>query len=388
MIKKKRICVVTTNRADYVKLKSVLEFLSKDPDVELLTIITGSHLLRNYDNTVDLIRSDGFPVSYTTYIEVDGRIPVTMAKSAGLATSEFATAFHNLNPDIVVLHGDRFEMLAAAVAASLMNLFIVHIEGGEITGTIDEHIRHAVTKLAHCHFPATRQAKINILKLGEKPENVFCAGCPGVDNLLKAPHMSLEKLEEQVNKSVKEKKRVNIQNGFLLCVQHPVTTEYGQGDVHVKETLEALLKSGKETIILWPNIDAGADDISQTMRVFLLRPEVDKVTVFRNFIPDIFLNLLKHASVMVGNSSSGIREAGYFGTPVVNIGTRQIGRIYGKNVINAGYNRNEIFSAIQKQLKHGRYKPEYLYGKGGAGKKIARILKSVDTSAIQKRLSY
>ena len=388
MIKKKRICVVTTNRADYVKLKSVLEFLSKDPDVELLTIITGSHLLRNYDNTVDLIRSDGFPVSYTTYIEVDGRIPVTMAKSAGLATSEFATAFHNLNPDIVVLHGDRFEMLAAAVAASLMNLFIVHIEGGEITGTIDEHIRHAVTKLAHCHFPATRQAKINILKLGEKPENVFCAGCPGVDNLLKAPHMSLEKLEEQVNKSVKEKKRVNIQNGFLLCVQHPVTTEYGQGAVHMKETLEALLKSGKEAIVLWPNIDAGADDISQTIRVFLLRSEVGKVTVFRNFIPDIFLNLLRHAEVMIGNSSSGIREAGYFGTPVVNIGTRQIGRIRGKNVINAGYSRDEIFSVIQKQLKHGRYKPERLYGKGGAGKKIARVLKSVDISAIQKQLSY
>jgi UDP-hydrolysing UDP-N-acetyl-D-glucosamine 2-epimerase len=387
--KKRRICAVTSNRADYVKLKPVLDILNRDPEVDLSVVVCGSHLLRNYDNTVELIRADGFPIAQTIYMEVDGRVPATMAKSAGLGTMEFATAFHNLKPEIAILHGDRFETLAAAIAASLMNIFIVHIEGGEVSGTIDEHIRHAVTKLAHFHFPATRRAYENIIKLGEQPPAVQCVGCPGIDHLLKTRSMSLAEVENTIQtKYIKENKKLDLQKGFILCIQHPVTTEYHQSASQIKETLAALAKANLPVIMLWPNIDAGADDISQMIRLFIVKPENRHVTVGRNFSPDLFFNILRHAGVLVGNSSVGMREAGYFGVPVVNIGTRQKGRERGRNVIDVNYHSEEIFAAMQTQLKHGPYEPEQLYGDGRASEKICRIIKSLDHSKIQKQLYY
>ncbi len=380
---------MTSNRSDYVKLRSVLRALQKAPDVELLLVATGSHLLRNYDTTIDLISRDGFPVAYKAYIEMDGRLPVTMAKSTAMGVNELATAFNNLNPDMVVLHGDRYEALAGAVAASLMNIFTVHIEGGEVSGTIDEHIRHAITKLSHFHFPTVEYARENIIRLGEHASTVMNVGCPGVDELLATKQIPLSEVEKIINRDfVKEAQKVTLLNGFILCVQHPVTTEHGEASEQIKATLEALKKTDLPVVLLWPNIDAGADELSQAMRLFKLKPSTDKFHIFRNFPPDIFFNLLRTASVMVGNSSSGIREAAYFGTPVVNVGTRQSGRKCGANVETVGYSTKEIQEAISRQLTHGRYAPEYLYGNGGAGEKIATVLQSLDISSIQKHLSY
>ncbi|MBI4385625.1 UDP-N-acetylglucosamine 2-epimerase (hydrolyzing) [Candidatus Parcubacteria bacterium] len=385
----RRICAVTASRADYVKIKSVLAALTRAPGVELQIIVTGSHLLRNYDRTIELIRQDRFPISYTAYIEIDGRVPVTMAKSTGLGVSELATAFHNLEPDIVILHGDRYEILAAAVAASLMNIFIAHIEGGEVSGTIDEHIRHAITKFAHLHFPTTPRARDLILQLGERPADVLCVGCPGVDLLLKTEPVPLRDIEKIVHtRYTKEERKIPLENGFILCVQHPVTTEYYQTTDQICETLAALAEIGLPVLMLWPNIDAGADDISQAIRIFKLDRAHDLLHVFRNFPPEIFYNIIRHAAVMVGNSSAGIREAPYFGTPVVNIGTRQQGRAHGKNVMHAGYNRDDIVRAIRAQLHHGKYPPEQIYGDGGAGERIAAVLKTVDPSVIQKHIKY
>ena len=386
---KRKICVVTSNRADYVKLRSVLRELKADPEVELLLVVAGSHLLRNYDTTIDLIRRDGFPVSYQAFIELEGRFPVTMAKSTALGINEFATAFHNLNPDIVLLHGDRFETLAAAVAASLMNIFIAHIEGGEVSGTIDEHIRHAVTKLSHFHFPTTEHARKNIIRLGEHPAHVVVAGCPGIDELLQAPEVALSELEKIINERFMNGGiKLSFSKGFILCVQHPVTTEYKKAASQIHETLSALKETKLPVVLLWPNIDAGADEISQAIRFFKNEPGTNAFHVFRNFPPEIFFSLLRSASVLVGNSSSGIREASSFGTPVVNVGTRQNGRTVGSNVITVGHLSVDILRAVKKQLSHGRYQPEHLYGKGGAGKKIAETLKTIDTSLIQKQLSY
>ncbi|MEK7555186.1 MAG: UDP-N-acetylglucosamine 2-epimerase [Patescibacteria group bacterium] len=386
---KRRICVVTTNRADYMKLRSVLRVLQKDPAVDLVTIVAGSHLLRNYDNTIEFIRKDGFSVDYTAYIEIDGRVPVTMAKSTGLSVNEFATAFHNLKPDIVLIHGDRYEALAAAIAASLMNIFTAHIEGGEVSGTIDEHIRHAITKLSHLHFVTTKDARGIVIQLGEHPRMVRRVGCPGIDTLLATQRLPLHAIEKRVNERyIKWGSKLSLRKGFILCVQHPVTTEFSAAAAQTSHTLYALKKMKLPVVMLWPNIDAGADYISQTIRLFQGKPEHDFIHVFRNFPPELFLNLLRHASVLVGNSSAGIREASYFGTPVVDIGTRQKGRKRGRNVVSVAHDRTAIARAIQQQLTHGKYPAEYLYGRGGAGRKIADILKTVRISSIQKQMVH
>lgn len=387
MIKKRRICVVTSNRADYVKLKSVLAALQHDPRVELLTVVAGSHLLRNYDHTIRFIEEDGFPVSYKAYVEIDGRVPVTMAKSTGFGVSEFATAFHNLQPDLVLVHGDRYEAFSAAIAASLMNIFTAHIEGGEVSGTIDEHLRHAITKLSHLHFVTTASARDIVLQLGEHHHAVHVVGCPGIDTLLATKKLRFASVEKRINDTyVQGPHKLAIQQGFILCVQHPVTTEYGRAFYQTRQLLAALKKAALPVVMLWPNIDAGADDISQTIRLFMEKPENDFIHVFKNFSSDLFFNLLRHASVLVGNSSTGIREASYFGTPVVDIGTRQSGRKSARNVLHVDNNEAAIVRAIRAQVRHGAYPIERTYGNGGAGKKIADVLRSVNIAGIQKQI--
>lgn len=387
-IRKRKICVVTTNRADYSRLKTVLQSIKERDYMKLMLFVAGSHLLRSYGETIKEIENDGFKIDYKMHTEVEGRVPVTMAKSTGAAVTELANAFYNFRPDLVVVHGDRFEALAAATAASLMNIFVAHIQGGEVTGTIDEHLRHAITKLSHLHFPSTEEAKQRIIKMGEHPDRVHAVGCPASDLLLRVPKLTSAQLKKAIFPYAKKADwRKKFSPDFFLFIYHPVTTEFDTAEEKLSEVLTALESFKQSLIMLWPNIDAGSEKLVDRLKEFE-REHDGRVGIFPNFPFEIYANIVRHTRVMIGNSSSGVREACYFGTPVVNVGTRQEGRERARNVIDAGYDTDEIVRAIQKQLGAGRYSPQYLYGEGNSGKRIADVLATIDISNVQKRITF
>lgn len=387
---KRKICIVTANRSEYSRLKIIISEILKHPMLNLDIVVAGSHLLERYGNTAAEIKADGYSASHQIYMELDGNNLCTMAKSVGIGISDLATYFDNAKTDAAIVMGDRYEALSVAIAASVMNIPVAHVQGGEATGTIDESVRHAITKLAHIHFPATEKSRERIIKMGEDANRVFNVGCPGTDLLLSAPVYSQEESIKILNEKYLKAVGISIdqQRPFVLAIQHPVTTEFNDNAARVVETMQAIKKiQDFQKIIVWPNIDAGASDMSKAMRRFQNSQEKD--IFFMKHIPhEVFVNLLRHAKCMIGNSSSGIRETCYFGTPTVNIGTRQQERERGRNVIDVPYDRDAIYEAFLRQINHGKYEPEFIYGNGQAGKKIADILAEIDLSPIQKKNAY
>ncbi|MCF8106053.1 MAG: UDP-N-acetylglucosamine 2-epimerase [Desulfohalobiaceae bacterium] len=382
---KKKICIVLTVRGNYSKMKSLMREIENDPDLELQLVAGGAVILHKYGNPVNLIREDGFKVDETIHFLVEGGRTITMAKSTGLAIVELSTVFENLKPDVVVSIADRFEALAVAVAASYMNIPVAHLEGGELSGSIDESIRHAITKLSHLHFTATAKSAERVVRMGEDPDSVFVVGTPTLDLL---DGLDLSPDFDVFAKYAGVGPRFSIEKGdYLLAIQHPVTTEFHLARSQITETLHALHDLDLPVLWLWPNMDAGTDEISKGIRPFRETFRPSKIHFFKNFSFEDYARLLKNCAVLVGNSSSGIREASYLGVPVVNIGSRQNGRERGKNVMDCGYDRLEIMDAVQKQLNSGGYPRDFLYGRGRAGKQIVRELKT-RTIRIQKNLNY
>jgi UDP-hydrolysing UDP-N-acetyl-D-glucosamine 2-epimerase len=292
----------------------------------------------------------------------------------------------NLRPDCVLTVGDRFETMATALAAAYMNIPLAHTMGGEVSGTIDESIRHAVTKFSHIHFPASKDAKERIIKLGEPENTVHLVGCPRIDlvaDILKGnADLHLESIKSGVGAGV------SLDKPFILVSQHPVTTEYGEGERQIWSTLQAVKKTGLPAIVLWPNADAGSEDIAKGIRKWREQRLDDKMHFFKNLPTGTYIHLMKRTACLVGNSSSGIREGAYVGTPVVNIGTRQFMRERGQNVIEVPHETEAIYEAIQKQLAHGPYGMLPIYGDGRAGERIADTLAGYGPVNVQKRIEY
>ena len=381
------ICVVLTARGNYAKMKSVLSGISNSPNIQLQVIVGGSLVLDKYGKIMETAIVDEIPVDGTVHFLIEGETPLTMAKSAGLALSEFATQFQRLNPDAVVVIADRFESLSIAMAASYMNIPVVHIEGGEISGSIDESIRHAITKLAHLHFPASKSAADRIIKMGERKDTVFAVGSTSLDILNDANLRTLKYAEDyQLLHGVGKRQGIR-SNEFLIVIQHPVTTEYEQNYQNVRETVEAVDEMALPTLWIWPNMDAGSDGVSKAIRDYREKLDPAHVYFFKSLPIEIYGMYLKHAACIVGNSSSGIREAAFLGTPCVNIGTRQDGRDRGHNTRDVGYCKNEIVQAIKLQITAGRCPPDYLYGDGNAAAKIVEILEGYKFTK-QKQNSY
>ncbi len=369
---KKKICVVVINRANYGRLKSVLQAIKDHPDLELQTVVGSSMLIYRYGKAIDVMEADGFKVDEKLYMNVEGEQPVTMAKSAGMGLISAPDIFLKLQPDVVLVNADRFEIAPIALAASYMNIPIAHTLGGEVTGTIDEHIRHAVTKLAHFHFVAHPKAAERVIQMGENKNNVFVVGNPSLD-LIADADLTLDP-EVFIKKYGGTGAILDFSKPYLLFLQHPVTTEYGQGLKNITETIAAIHSLKMQTIILWPNIDAGSDEISKGLRKYKEQYQPPFVHFYRNFAVEDYLKVLANATCIIGNSSSGIMEAGFLGVPAINIGTRQAGSERGDNVVDVPYNRSLIKKAIEDQLLHGRYERDTLFGSGEAGKKIAEIL--------------
>ena len=380
----RKICVVVNSRANYGRIKSVMRAVQEHPDLELQTIIGASALLYRFGHAVDIIRADGFEPSATVYSIVEGENPTTMAKSTGMAIMDLSTQFENLCPDVVLTVADRFETIATAIAASYMNIPLAHTQGGEVTGSIDESVRHAVSKLAHVHFPATDLAKDYLLRMGEEPDRVHMTGCPAID-LIADLDLSLADDLFKSNKGVGAE--LDTKQPYLVVLQHPVTTEFGQGFEQIQETLAAVLALDMQTAWLWPNVDAGSDDISKGLRLHRERVGDGKLHFYRNFSPEDYARLIANAACLMGNSSSGLREGAFLGTPVVDIGSRQKNREHGANVVHAAYDRADIEAKARAQMAHGTYPSTSLFGDGKAGRRIADILATANIN-VQKRLTY
>lgn len=382
---KRKICIVVGSRANYSSIKSVMRAVQEHSDLQLQVVAAASAVLDRYGKVVELIKKDGFPISAEVPFLVEGETPLAMAKSTGLGLIDLSNEFNRLQPDFVVTVGDRYETMSTVLAAAYMNIPVVHTMGGEVTGTIDESIRHAVTKFSHVHFPASQDASERIVKLGEKPEDVHMVGCPRIDLVAMILNDMKALAEEEVFTGVGNKFDLN--KPFILVSQHPVTTEYGSGIEQITETLKAVEKTGLPALILWPNADAGSEDISRGMRIWRENHSQSPFYYVKNLPIDIYVRLMKTTACLVGNSSSGIREGAFIGTPVVNIGSRQTARERGMNVIDVKCISEDINNAILSQIKNGPYDMDPIYGDGTAGQKVADVLSRTEIE-IQKQITY
>lgn len=383
---KRKICVVVTARPSYSRIRTALEAVRDHSDLELQLVVAASALLHRYGTVIEQMRKDGFDVTREVYMILEGENPVTMAKTTGIGLVELATVFDNLAPDFVVTIADRYETLATAVAASYMNIPLVHVQGGEITGSIDEKVRHAVTKLSDYHFVSSDRAANRVQRMGEAPQTVFVTGCPSIDiaaDVARSPKLDFDPIAKYGGVG----RELDMDHGYVVVMQHPVTNEHAQARHDVTQTLHAVRDVGVPALWFWPNPDAGSDGTSAGIRAFRERNPGVTIHFFRNMEPADFLRLICNSRALIGNSSVGIREASYLGVPVVNIGSRQDGRDRGRNVIDVTYEEGEILAAIRRQIAHGPYESDALYGNGDAGTRIAQLLTELEP-ACAKRLNY
>jgi UDP-hydrolysing UDP-N-acetyl-D-glucosamine 2-epimerase len=390
--KKKNITFVIFSRANYNSIKSIILELKKNKNFFNYNIIVGASAVgKKFGNIVNLIRSDGFKVDYEINNEVESIGLASMVKTTALGMMELSEIFKKMKTDLVFTVGDRYETMATAITASYMNIPLAHTMGGEVTGTIDESIRHAITKMSHLHFVSNKDSYERVLKLGEKKKKVFNVGCPRND-LLKKIIDDKSKLVASLKKVCKfgvgDIDEIKKDEKFLIVLQHSVTTEFELSSKQMVETLKAVNQIDLKKIILWPNADAGYEEISTEIRKYRENNKFKNYRIIKNLPIEIYAHLLNTTSCIIGNSSSAIRDGSFLGTPAVNIGTRQNLRLRGLNVINTSYNKFKILKAINHQISKKKYRRSYLYGSGHAAKKIVKILKNIKKIEIQKTITY
>jgi len=292
---------------------------------------------------------------------------------------ELSNVFYNLQPDAVITIADRFETIATSIAASYQNIPLIHLQGGEVTGNIDEKVRHANTKLADIHLVTSEEAKERVIKMGEYPEKVFNTGCPSIDlakEIQESPSLDFDPIKKYGGVGIE----INWESGYLVVMQHPVTTEYESAKADVLKTLMAIKEIDIPTFWFWPNVDAGSDGTSSGIRTFRELENPKNIHFFKNMEPNDFLRLLVNSKCLIGNSSVGIRECSYLGVPVVNIGTRQHRRQRGTNVLDVVYDKEAIKTAVIERMSNKSIIPETIYGDGDAGERIAVILADIELS--------
>ena len=375
---------MVASRANLARVTTLLEAVRDHPALELQVIAAASALLERFGSAVNVLEDAGFRPDVRIRMIVEGQTPATMAKSTGLGLLELPTAFEMLAPDVVVTVADRFETIATAIAAAYMNIMVAHTQGGEVSGSIDESVRHAVTKLSHVHFPATALSAHRIIAMGEDPRYVFNAGCPSIDLAARtAPGTRAQALSRHRG----EGSPIDPREPFLLVMQHAVTTEYGESGEQINATLQAVSAIGMQALVFWPNVDAGGYEVSVGIREFREQGLAQRCHFFRNMPAEDSIRLMAHCACMIGNSSAALREGAYLGTPAVSVGTRQQDRECAANVVFASHDPLEIADAVRAQIAHGRYERSELFGDGTAGRSIADVLASVNPP-IQKRLHY
>jgi GDP/UDP-N,N'-diacetylbacillosamine 2-epimerase (hydrolysing) len=382
--RKRIICVLTGTRAEYGLLKPVMSAINKHSKLELKLIVTGMHLSKEFGYSINEIKKDCFKVDKKVVMNPDKDTGFSMANAVGKGIIGISKSLKSLKPDILLILGDRIEALAGTIAAAYMNILIAHIHGGDNAGAgLDESVRHSITKFAHIHFPATIKSAERIEKLGENKKMIFEVGAPCIDTIQNSKFLSKKELNKRFN--------INMDEGFILLIQHPVTTKPEDSKKQIIITLEAIKKTGLKTISIYPNSDAGGREIIKQIKQYKNKMDLE---TYKNLSHKDYLSLMKYAKVMIGNSSSGIIESASFSIPVINIGKRQEGRERSTNVIDAEYKQESIKKAFDKalskefqiQLKHCKSS----YGEGKSGEKIAKILAEIKMSKdlLQKKLAY
>lgn len=382
---KRKISVSTGSRSEYGILRPVLRAITDSKKLELYLIVTGTHLSKKFGMTINEIKKDGFKIFDIVNVLPRGDSTYFMSKSLGEGIIAFSKIFRKLRPDINLILGDRDEILASAFAAYHMNIPNAHIHGGDKSqGGIDEYNRHAITKISNVHFAATKKSKKRILRMGENPKFVFLTGSPSMDEIIMNKITSKEELEK--------KYKVRFSGNEILLVQHPVTTETELSGEHILNTLKAVVKLGKPIIAIAPNSDAGHKIIFEHLKFY--SGKYDFIKMYTSMPHSDYLGMLKNCGVLVGNSSSGMIEASYFGIPIVNVGIRQKGREKGSNVIDVADGKvNSIHTAVMKAFKRKRRKRllnKYMYGRGKTSSKIVRYLEKIplNKELIQKQIFY
>ena len=375
----KKICVVVASRANYGRVKYLMKAIQAHPDLELQLIVGASTLLERFGKAINIIKKDGFTPLRSIHYVIEGETLVTQAKSTGLGIVELSSAFEDLQPDMVVTVADRFETMATAIASTYLNIPLVHLQGGEVSGNIDDRVRHAITKLADFHFVASDLSAQRVHSMGEDARHVYNYGCPSMDIL---SHEDMSISADQMGAYLGVGRPLDWTKPYILMVQHPVTTSYGHGFEQVSQTLQALKSIPHvQKVIMWPNVDAGSDDVSKGIRHFREFNMQEPIYYYKNFSPEDYARVLNNAVCCVGNSSSFIREAAYLGVPAVIVGDRQQGREHGDNVVFASYDEAQITEQIKAQILHGRYAPNHMFGRGDAGSRIAAELAKIELNA-------
>ncbi len=376
------IAAITGSRGEWGYIRPILSLIDKDPALDYRIVATNMHLLPTFGRSVQEIEKDGFRVDERIYMTFDGYTAATMTKSLACLLLELPTALQRMRPDIILLAGDRGEQLMGAIAGLHLGIPVAHIQAGELSGNVDGIIRHSITKLAHIHFAANEEFAERVRRMGEQDFRIFTTGAPLVDELASGLVTSEEELRMRYHLGDADR--------LILTVQHPVTEEEAAAGEQVTETINALTQINWPTVFVYPNGDAG----SELIRSQLAKLKRPHFRMFRNLPRQDYLGFMKMATVMVGNSSSGIMEAPSFGKPAVNIGRRQNGRPQAANVINVGYCKDEIITAVHKateaefiqQAKAARNP----YGDGTASQRIVNVLKEIEINQklLQKEMTY
>ncbi len=378
----RRVAIALTTRGNYAKMKSTMRAIEARSDLELALVVGGGILQSRFGDFRPAIEADGFRIAAEIDFLVDGgETLASMTASAAAATRTFGQALGYLRADVALIIADRYEALSLAFAATCMNVPIAHLEGGEVSGSIDERLRHAITKLAHVHFPATPGAADILRRMGEADERIFVVGTPSLDIIADLDYASVPELGVSDGRPLPD-----LDRDFIVVSQHPVVTEYADARTQIRETADALATIGLPAIWIRPNMDAGGDGVRRALDDVAERADMS-VWFYSSLQIESYARLLRRTRCLVGNSSSGLREAEFLGVPVVNIGTRQEGRERGANVIDVPPASGAISAAIRRQLAHGPYRTAHIYGNGRAGQKIAEVLAQVPLE-LNKRLAY
>lgn len=379
---KRKIVYISGTRADYGLMQSTLMEMGRRDDLELEIIATGMHMMDEFGHTVDLIERDGFIVHKVNEIYQADR-KGSMARFVGGFIRSLTEKIELISPDIILLLGDRGEMLAGAVVGAYLSITVAHLHGGETSSTVDDLVRNAITKLAQIHLPATAKSAERIMSMGEDPARIFVVGAPGLDAILNEVPADPEELAKRYG--------LDLNAPVLLVIQHPVTLEAEWAGEQMMETMEAISDLKYQTILIYPNADAGGRKMIEVIQKYSHKPHIK---TFKNIARRDYLGLMRIACVIIGNSSSAIIEAPSFVLPAINIGTRQLGRERGDNVIDVNYSRNEIKSAIFKALHNDEFRKRMRdsknpYGDGKSGKRIADIIEkiSINEDLLQKRFT-
>ncbi len=370
----RKIFIITERRADYSRFQPILSLIKDDPELEYDLVVTGLHLKHDHGYTINEIKSDGFKIFSTFEMFLENEDSGgAMVRSYAEAVKKVTYELEKSKPDLILSGFDIAANAAVTLAGAHMNIPVAHIQGGEVTGTIDESIRHAMSKFAHYHFAANEDACERLIKMGEMPERVFNVGCPSIDAIIAVKD----------NKKIMDK--YNLAQPYFVLIQHPVTSEISKSKEQIEITLKALQKTEANTLIILPNNDAGYSSIVKNIKDSKIK-SVETLSI------NDYVNLLRHSSGLIGNSSSGIHEAASFDIPVVNIGTRQQGRLRPKNVIDVDHDVEEIIKAIHecKKIKNEGVVFNNPYGDGKSSVKIVELLKCIEIGdeIIQKRITY